>query len=110
MRTGSTNSQTIGTSADGHNVIFKDISKDRNIVPSSDAWSSVIIADKNGVQMGQLSQIQFPDGAVRTSIGTYKSASTNAFLNIQMNSDGTTYIFAEKTINGTYSTTQLAQF
>ncbi len=110
MRVGATNAQTLKTSADGHNVFFKDISKVRGTVPQSDSWSSIIIEDRNGAQLGQLSQIQFSDGATRTSIGVYREANTNAFLNIQMNADGTVYIFVEKTLNGTYSTTQITSF
>ena len=98
---GGTNAQVVQRSTDG--MAVRDLRKIMGTAPSQDMWSSISILDKYGQQIGQLSQIQFPDGNVRTSIGVRRDASNNAFLDLQMQTDGTVYIITEKTVNGVYS-------
>lgn len=98
---GSTNAQVVQRSTDG--MAVRDMRKIIGTAPSQDMWSSISILDKDGQQIGQLSQIQFPDGNVRTAIGVRKDVSNNAFLDLQMQTDGTVYIIVEKTVNGAYS-------
>lgn len=104
VRIGTTNAQNVNRTVD--NITFRDIRKDKTVTPSWDLWSNVVIQDKNGNNMGQLSQISFTDGAQRTAIGV-NNGSNNAFLCMQVNSDGNTYLFQEQTISGVYSSKQI---
>lgn len=105
---GSTNAQDIKRTSTA--ISFRDMGKERGTTPTSDKWTNIIIEDKNGTVIGQLSQIMFPDGAVRTAMGVNRETSNNTFLCLQMNADGTVHIFVEKTVNGVYSTTPIVSF
>ena len=105
---GSTNAQVVQRNTDG--ISIKDMRKTMGVAPAQDMWSNISILDKNGQQIGTLSQIQFPNGAVRTAIGVRKDASNNTFLCLQMMADGGVEVFVEKTKNGVYSAQQIMSF
>ena len=93
----------------GYTLSVKDTRKVNGTAPASELFTGVQIEDNNGSPIGIYRQVMFPDGSVRLAMTGF-NGNNNFSLNIQMSTAGTVQVFAEKTVNGVYTTQQITSW
>ena len=93
----------------GYTLSVKDSRKVNGTAPAGELFTGIQIEDNNGSPIGIFRQVMFPDGSVRLAMTGFRG-NNNFSLNIQMNTAGTVQVFAEKTVNGAYTTQQITSW
>mgnify|MGYP003320010055 CR=1 FL=1 len=103
---GNTNAQNVGRGTDY--ITIQDIRKNKNTTPTQYQATCIYITDVNGKQLGSVVQAMFADGAVRMSMNVFNTRGSTS-LNLQINPNGSDVsVFLEKTIDGNYTSTNIA--